>query len=202
MFYQTPMLQMSFSPFKSNWALRISKTWNCSQFRNDCIALYWLQATILSLVRTGLVRTGGVCSGAVYLPRLPLQCRLEIMMMLFPVKDVSGRLEKSSCSRYELDLVQNLSALGNTPGLDHIQNLTALGSSPDVLLSSLKQEGCKDGWTYSTEHYQSTVVTEVLNYCCFFWNLLLIYYVCLFVCFLHVFTIFNISNLTFTAHFM
>uniref|UniRef100_A0A3Q3XC99 Major facilitator superfamily (MFS) profile domain-containing protein n=1 Tax=Mola mola TaxID=94237 RepID=A0A3Q3XC99_MOLML len=24
----------------------------------------------------------------------------------------------------------------------------------------LKQEGCKDGWTYSTEHFQSTVVTE------------------------------------------
>ncbi|XP_026150909.1 solute carrier family 22 member 5-like isoform X2 [Mastacembelus armatus] len=54
-------------------------------------------------------------------------------------------LEMSSCSRYELDLVQNLSALG---------------SNPEVFLSSLKQEDCKDGWTYSTEYYQSTVVTE------------------------------------------
>ncbi|KAA8587895.1 hypothetical protein FQN60_001089 [Etheostoma spectabile] len=69
---------------------------------------------------------------------------------------VAGRVERSSCSRYELNLVQNLSALGTSPSLDLIHNL----SGPEFLLSSLKQEGCKDGWTYSTEHYQSTVVTE------------------------------------------
>uniref|UniRef100_A0A7N8WSD7 Solute carrier family 22 member 5-like n=1 Tax=Mastacembelus armatus TaxID=205130 RepID=A0A7N8WSD7_9TELE len=33
-------------------------------------------------------------------------------------------------------------------------------SNLKVFLSSLKQEDCKDGWTYSTEYYQSTVVTE------------------------------------------
>uniref|UniRef100_A0A3Q3XNE3 Major facilitator superfamily (MFS) profile domain-containing protein n=1 Tax=Mola mola TaxID=94237 RepID=A0A3Q3XNE3_MOLML len=59
-----------------------------------------------------------------------------------PVQQVAGLPERSSCSRYELDLVQNLSALGTRSGL------------------GLKQEGCKDGWTYSTEHFQSTVVTE------------------------------------------
>ncbi|KAF7643417.1 hypothetical protein LDENG_00240060 [Lucifuga dentata] len=61
-----------------------------------------------------------------------------------PVQEVDGRLERSSCSRYQLDLIQNLSALG---------------WSPDEL-SDLKQEGCVDGWTYSTEFYQSTVATE------------------------------------------
>nr|XP_019965897.1 PREDICTED: solute carrier family 22 member 5-like [Paralichthys olivaceus] len=55
-----------------------------------------------------------------------------------------GQSERSSCSRYELDLVQNQSVLGLSP----------------EALSHLKQEDCKDGWTYSTEYYQSTVVTE------------------------------------------
>ncbi|XP_070694565.1 solute carrier family 22 member 4-like [Pempheris klunzingeri] len=72
----------------------------------------------------------------------------------------AGRLERSSCSRYELELVQNLSALGTRPSLNLVYNRSALGSSPEVLVSSLKQEGCKDGWAYSTEFYQSTVVTE------------------------------------------
>ncbi|XP_063744434.1 organic cation/carnitine transporter 2-like isoform X4 [Eleginops maclovinus] len=74
-----------------------------------------------------------------------------------PVQQMAGgRPERSSCSRYELDLVQNLSAMGSTPTLNWIINL----SSPEVLVSSLKREGCKDGWTYSTEHYDSTVVSE------------------------------------------
>ncbi|XP_068592786.1 organic cation/carnitine transporter 2-like [Cebidichthys violaceus] len=66
-----------------------------------------------------------------------------------PVQQVAGRPERSGCSRYELDLVQNLSALGARPSQDLVHNL-----------SSLTQEGCKDGWTYSTEYYQSTVVSE------------------------------------------
>uniref|UniRef100_A0A665WFC3 Major facilitator superfamily (MFS) profile domain-containing protein n=1 Tax=Echeneis naucrates TaxID=173247 RepID=A0A665WFC3_ECHNA len=69
---------------------------------------------------------------------------------------VSGQLERSSCSRYQLDLVQNLSEMGMRPSLH--QNLS--GSGSEVLLSSLQQESCKDGWTYSTEFYRSTVVTE------------------------------------------
>ncbi|XP_068428788.1 solute carrier family 22 member 4-like isoform X2 [Clinocottus analis] len=73
-----------------------------------------------------------------------------------PVQEVAGRQERSSCSRYELDLVQNLSAQGPRPSLDLVHNLSSL----EVLLSNLTQEGCKDGWTYSTEHYQSTVVSE------------------------------------------
>uniref|UniRef100_A0A3P8R7A0 Major facilitator superfamily (MFS) profile domain-containing protein n=1 Tax=Astatotilapia calliptera TaxID=8154 RepID=A0A3P8R7A0_ASTCA len=65
-----------------------------------------------------------------------------------------------SCSRYELDLVQNLSELGIRPNLG-------------VMLSSLKQEECKDGWIYSTEHYESTVVTEFNLVCGNRWKQLL-----------------------------
>uniref|UniRef100_A0A3P8RTZ2 Major facilitator superfamily (MFS) profile domain-containing protein n=1 Tax=Amphiprion percula TaxID=161767 RepID=A0A3P8RTZ2_AMPPE len=58
---------------------------------------------------------------------------------------VQVRAGRSSCSRYSLDVIQNQSVLG---------------WSPEVVLSGLQQEGCRDGWTYSTEYYQSTVVTE------------------------------------------
>uniref|UniRef100_A0A3B4YKS3 Solute carrier family 22 member 4-like n=1 Tax=Seriola lalandi dorsalis TaxID=1841481 RepID=A0A3B4YKS3_SERLL len=39
-----------------------------------------------------------------------------------------------------------------------------------VFLSSLKQEGCKDGWIYSTEYYQSTIVTEFNLVCSDQWK--------------------------------
>ncbi|XP_074514668.1 solute carrier family 22 member 4-like isoform X1 [Sebastes fasciatus] len=83
-----------------------------------------------------------------------------------PVQQVAGQPEKSSCSRYELDLVQNLYVSGNRSSLDLVHNLT----SPEILLSSLKQEGCKDGWTYSTEHYESTVVSEFNLVCSDQWK--------------------------------
>ncbi|XP_051259111.1 solute carrier family 22 member 4-like isoform X2 [Dicentrarchus labrax] len=83
---------------------------------------------------------------------------------------VAGRPETSSCSRYELALVQNLSALGTRPSLELVLNLSALGSSPETLLSSLKQEGCRDGWTYSTEYYESTVVSEFNLVCSDQWK--------------------------------
>uniref|UniRef100_A0A3Q3G1G4 Solute carrier family 22 member 5-like n=1 Tax=Labrus bergylta TaxID=56723 RepID=A0A3Q3G1G4_9LABR len=79
---------------------------------------------------------------------------------IIPVQMEAGQPERSSCSRYELDVVQNLSAWGFTPSLGPAHNLSVLGSGPGVLLSGLKQESCKDGWTYSTEYYESTVVTE------------------------------------------
>uniref|UniRef100_A0A3P8TTH3 Major facilitator superfamily (MFS) profile domain-containing protein n=1 Tax=Amphiprion percula TaxID=161767 RepID=A0A3P8TTH3_AMPPE len=52
-----------------------------------------------------------------------------------------------SCSRYRLDVVRNLSALGYIPGRD-------------VNLTDLEQENCVDGWSYSKDIYESTVVSE------------------------------------------
>ncbi|KAM9328355.1 solute carrier family 22 member 4-like [Pholidichthys leucotaenia] len=80
-------------------------------------------------------------------------------------EEVGGKLEKSSCSRYELSQAQNLSALGIRPTLGHTQNQTDLVSHHNltenqVLLSSLRQEECKDGWTYDTAYFESTIVTE------------------------------------------
>ncbi|XP_077435500.1 solute carrier family 22 member 4-like isoform X2 [Vanacampus margaritifer] len=65
---------------------------------------------------------------------------------------VPGQTERSSCSRFQLGLIQNLSTWN--------QNMSIPGSASGSALSGLPQEGCKDGWTFSTEHYQSTVVTE------------------------------------------
>ncbi|XP_022059320.2 solute carrier family 22 member 4-like [Acanthochromis polyacanthus] len=83
----------------------------------------------------------------------------EWIQASIPVQ-VAGQPERSSCSRYSLDVVQNLSAVGFRPALDQIQNQSVPGGSPEVVLTGLQEEECRDGWTYSTEYYQSTVVTE------------------------------------------
>uniref|UniRef100_A0A672YBA1 Solute carrier family 22 member 5 n=1 Tax=Sphaeramia orbicularis TaxID=375764 RepID=A0A672YBA1_9TELE len=67
---------------------------------------------------------------------------------VIPKKVVNGEEELSRCSRYRLDVVRNLSAQGYVPGRD-------------VNLTDLEQESCVDGWSYSTDIYQSTVVSEV-----------------------------------------
>ncbi|XP_061103262.1 organic cation/carnitine transporter 2-like [Conger conger] len=64
-----------------------------------------------------------------------------------PTQVVNGETEYSRCRRYRLDLISNFSALGLSP-------------SKDVNLSQVPLEGCSDGWTYSKEIYQSTIVTE------------------------------------------
>lgn len=73
---------------------------------------------------------------------------------IIPFTEVDGEDIKSQCSRYKLDVVKNLSSEGYVPGRD-------------VNLTSLQQEECLDGWTYSKEIYQSTIVTEVSLVCDF-----------------------------------
>ncbi|XP_075342795.1 organic cation/carnitine transporter 2-like isoform X1 [Odontesthes bonariensis] len=66
---------------------------------------------------------------------------------IIPITVVNGKQELSSCSRYRLDVVRNLSAQGYIPG-------------KDINLTDLEQEGCLDGWSYSKDIYQSTVVSH------------------------------------------
>ncbi|XP_061826951.2 organic cation/carnitine transporter 2-like isoform X3 [Nerophis lumbriciformis] len=82
--------------------------------------------------------------------RIPANVSQSWIQASIPVQLVEGRWEQSACRRFEPDFIQNQST--PVPG-------------PEVLLSELKQEVCKDGWTFSKEHYQSTVVTEFSLVC-------------------------------------
>ncbi|XP_041863615.1 solute carrier family 22 member 5-like isoform X3 [Melanotaenia boesemani] len=66
---------------------------------------------------------------------------------VIPITVVEGNQEQSRCSRYRLDVVKNLSAQGFIPGRD-------------INLTDLEQEDCVDGWSYSKDVYQSTIVTQ------------------------------------------
>ncbi|KAM9780952.1 solute carrier family 22 member 4-like isoform X2 [Syngnathus typhle] len=74
-----------------------------------------------------------------------------------PLKVVDGELQPNGCRRYRLDLLRNFSANGLLPGRD-------------VNLSSLEQEDCADGWVYSTDVYQSTVVSQFDLVCSQHWK--------------------------------
>ncbi|XP_010899178.1 solute carrier family 22 member 5 isoform X3 [Esox lucius] len=76
---------------------------------------------------------------------------------IIPIEVENGREENSKCSRYRLDVVRNLSALGYIPGLD-------------INLTQVDQERCVDGWTYSDDIYQSTIVTEFDLVCSESWK--------------------------------
>lgn len=65
-----------------------------------------------------------------------------------PLENVDGTVKRSSCSRLNLEIVSNYSQSKIIPDVD-------------VNVSEIPWEGCLDGWTYSKEIYQSTIVTEV-----------------------------------------
>ncbi|XP_076607128.1 solute carrier family 22 member 4 [Chaetodon auriga] len=64
-----------------------------------------------------------------------------------PLETVDGILKRSSCSRLNLDIVTKYSQNQIIPNVD-------------VNVSEIPLESCVEGWTYSKEIYQSTIVTE------------------------------------------
>ncbi|TWW75123.1 Solute carrier family 22 member 5 CT1 High-affinity sodium-dependent carnitine cotransporter [Takifugu flavidus] len=72
----------------------------------------------------------------------------EWISVAIPTESVNGQQELSKCSRYRLDVIQNLSDQGLLPGRD-------------VNVTELERENCLNGWSYSKDLYQSTIVTEV-----------------------------------------
>lgn len=65
-----------------------------------------------------------------------------------PLEMVNGVAKPSSCSRLNLEVVKNYSQRELVPQV-HIN------------VSSVPLESCLDGWIYSKEIYQSTIVSEV-----------------------------------------
>ncbi|KAM9332345.1 organic cation/carnitine transporter 2-like isoform 2-T2 [Pholidichthys leucotaenia] len=66
---------------------------------------------------------------------------------IIPIKVVNEKQVGSRCSRYRLDVVQNLSVQGYIPGRD-------------INLTDLEEEACMEGWRYSKDIYQSTIISE------------------------------------------
>ena len=65
-----------------------------------------------------------------------------------PLETVDDTVKRSSCSRLNLEIVRNYSQNKFIPDVD-------------VNVSEIPLESCLDGWMYSKEQYQSTIVTEV-----------------------------------------
>ncbi|XP_067347457.1 organic cation/carnitine transporter 2-like isoform X1 [Channa argus] len=113
------------------------------------------QQTVFFLLCASVFPNGFGAFSLVYLTDIPSHSCLvpdvnltqDWHKAIIPIKVVNGKQEWSSCSRYRLDVVRNLSALAYVPGRD-------------VNLTDLELEACVDGWTYSRDVYQSTVVSE------------------------------------------
>ncbi|XP_017275342.1 solute carrier family 22 member 4 [Kryptolebias marmoratus] len=67
--------------------------------------------------------------------------------LTIPFETVDGITKRSSCWRLNLDVVRNYSERNVVP---HV----------DVNVSGIPTEKCLDGWKYSKEIYQSTIVTD------------------------------------------
>ncbi|XP_071762815.2 organic cation/carnitine transporter 2-like [Centroberyx gerrardi] len=113
------------------------------------------QQTVFFLLCASTIPNGFSAFSVIFLADIPrhhclvpeVNLTQEWRKAIIPIEVVNGEEELSKCSRYRLDVVRNLSARGFVPGRD--VNLTELG-----------QEGCLDGWSYSRDIYQSTIVSE------------------------------------------
>ncbi|XP_047463097.1 solute carrier family 22 member 4-like isoform X2 [Mugil cephalus] len=113
------------------------------------------QRTLFFLLCATLLPNGFSSFTLVFLTDVPSHhCLVPVINLteewresIIPIEVVNGKQELSRCSRYRLDVVRNLSAQGYVPGRD-------------VNLTDLEQESCVDGWSYSQDIYQSTLVSE------------------------------------------
>ncbi|XP_008286214.1 solute carrier family 22 member 5-like isoform X2 [Stegastes partitus] len=113
------------------------------------------QQSVFFLLSASIIPNGLAAFSLVFLTDIPgHHCLVPAVNLtqdwyeaIIPVQVVNGKQEQSRCSRYRLDVVRNLSAQGFIPGRD-------------VNLTDLQQEGCVDGWSYSKDLYQSTIVSE------------------------------------------
>ncbi|XP_058134328.1 solute carrier family 22 member 4 [Dasypus novemcinctus] len=117
------------------------------------------QRLIFFLLSASIIPNGFNGMSAVFLAGTPEhRCRVPDAANLssawrnhsIPLRLQDGREVPHSCRRYRLAELANFSALGLEPGRD-------------VDLAQLEQESCLDGWEFSQDVYQSTIVTE--------WNL-------------------------------
>ncbi|XP_025288975.1 solute carrier family 22 member 5 isoform X3 [Canis lupus familiaris] len=117
------------------------------------------QRLIFFLLSASIIPNGFNGMSAVFLAATPEhRCRVPDAANLsrawrnhsIPLRLQDGREVPHSCRRYRLAAIANFSALGLEPGRD-------------VDLEQLEQESCLDGWEFSQDVYQSTIVTE--------WNL-------------------------------
>ncbi|KAM6225249.1 organic cation/carnitine transporter 2 isoform 2-T2 [Rhynchocyon petersi] len=117
------------------------------------------QRLIFFLLSASIIPNGFNGLSAVFLAGTPEhRCRVPDSANLssawrnhsIPMRLQDGREVPHNCRRYRLATIANFSALGLLPGRD-------------VNLTGLEEEDCLDGWEFSQDVYQSTIVTE--------WNL-------------------------------
>uniref|UniRef100_A0A3B5LAJ0 Major facilitator superfamily (MFS) profile domain-containing protein n=1 Tax=Xiphophorus couchianus TaxID=32473 RepID=A0A3B5LAJ0_9TELE len=113
------------------------------------------QKAVFLLLCVSIIPNGFGAFNLVFLTDVPdhhcfipdLNLSEEWRKSIIPKTVLNGKQELNRCSRYRLDVVQNLSDRGLIPGRD-------------INLTDLEEERCVDGWSYSTDIYLSTVVTE------------------------------------------
>ncbi|XP_039180838.1 solute carrier family 22 member 5 isoform X1 [Crotalus tigris] len=114
------------------------------------------QRLIFFLLSASIIPNGYTGLSAVFLAATPEHwCRVpanaslsaEWLNASIPLEKRGGRQVRSQCSRYRLEALLNFSAGNLVPGRD-------------VNLSQVEQEECLDGWEFSREYYDNTIVSE------------------------------------------